>query len=295
MNLRHAAAFALVGSYLIVQSGNASSASTPSAPANHQVTVVGCWNENEVDESYGLSTIESFPEYFREVQSGGGGASADFYGLSGDISRLDHLGRYVRVSGTLQPDSTIKVESVRALSVPKAKLNPSIRRTSSWRKYRDSANGVAYSLPDAFPRTRQSYTPPGPNFPGHTNAATLAGFDIPNDAWRASDFAGGSFAIYVTSEITSAANCYKFGPPGSDEEVSSESIHGVRYSHLLESSIPPEEIDFYHAFENGRCYEIAMDFGFYRTGGYDLGCAIPVMDPNSLTKLVLPQISFFKP
>jgi hypothetical protein len=28
MNLRHAAAFALVGSYLIVQSGNASSAST---------------------------------------------------------------------------------------------------------------------------------------------------------------------------------------------------------------------------------------------------------------------------
>jgi hypothetical protein len=104
-----------------------------------------------------------------------------------------------------------------------------------------------------------------------------------------------AFAIYVTSEITSAANCYKFGPPGSDEEVSSESIHGVRYSHLRESSIPPEEIDFYHAFENGRCYEIAMDFGFYRTGGYDLGCAIPVMDPNSLTKLVLPQISFFKP
>jgi hypothetical protein len=38
-----------------------------------------------------------------------------------------------------------------------------------------------------------------------------------------------------------------------------------------------------------------MDFTFYRMGNFDLGCAFSSMDPNGLIKLVLPQISFFKP
>ncbi len=259
MNLRHAAALALVGWYLIVQSGNASSASTPSTPPSHRITLVGCWGGG--GESYGLSAVESLSEYFREVHSRGG-ASADTYRLTGDISRLDHLGPYVRISGTLQPDDkgndrvrTIKVESVTVLSVPDATLNRSISRTSSRRKYRDSANGVAYSPPDAFPRTSSCCRLRGPNFAGHTNAATLAGFEIPNDAWGPSVFAGGTFAIYVAPEITNAANCYKFGQSYPDDQLLSESIHGVRYARLLQSDSPPEETDFYHAFENGRCYE----------------------------------------
>ena len=296
MNLRHAAALAVVGWYLMVQAGIASSASTSSAAASDRITVVGCWSK--VDESYGLSGVKSFTEYVREVHSSGG-APSDFYSLTGDTSRLDDLGPYVRISGTFlpgkgnDPDGTIKVETVKELSVPDATLTPSIGRTSSWRKYRDSANGVAYSLPDAFPRTESLLQEP--HFVGHTKVATLAGFQIPNDAWGASDFAGGSFAIYVTSEIANAANCDKFGQSDPDDEVSSESIHGVEYSHLLQSSIPPEEIDYYHTFENGRCYEIAMNFDFYGTGDFDLGCAFTAMDPKSLTKLVLPRISFFRP
>ena len=261
--------------------------------------VVGCWSK--VDESYGLSSVKSFAEYVRQVHSSGG-APSDFYRLAGDTSKLDNIGPYVRISGTFTPndkgnvpDGTIKIETVTELSVPDATLNRSIGRTSSWRKYKDSANGVAYSLPDAFPRTEGCCLLQGPNFVGHTKAATLAGFLIPNDAWGFSNFAGGSFAIYVIPEITNAANCYKFGQTDPDDEVSSESIHGVRYSHLLQSSIPPEEIDFYHAFENGRCYEIAIGFDFYRMGDFDLGCAFTDMDPKSLIKLVLPQISFFKP
>ncbi|WP_422298721.1 hypothetical protein [Candidatus Binatus sp.] len=299
MNLRHAAALALVGWYLIVQPGDASSASTSNAPASDQITVVGCWSK--VDESYGLSGVESFTQYVREVHSRGGAPSND-YRLAGDTSKLDNLGPLVRISGTFLPNGmgkhpvgTIKVETVTELSAGDATLNPSIGRTSSWRKYRDSANGVAYSLPDAFPRTDLCCPPQGPNFVGHTNTATLAGFLVPNDSWGASDFAAGSFAIYVTPEITNAADCYKFGQSYPDDKVSSESISGVRYSHLLQSGIPPEEIDLYHAFENGRCYEIAMDFTFYRMGGFDLGCAFSAVDPNSLIKLVLPQISFYKP
>jgi hypothetical protein len=276
VNLRHAAALALVGCCLMLRAGNAAGASTSSAAASDQITVVGCWSK--VDESYGLSSVKSFTEYVREVHSQGG-APSDFYRLAGETSKLDNIGPYVRISGTFTPDDkgnvpdgTIKIGTVTELSVPDATLNRSIGRTSSWRKFRDSANGVAYSLPAAFPRiTEQCCLLQGPNFVGNTKAATLAGFLIPNDAWGFSKFAGGSFAIYVTPELTNAANCYKFGQSDPDDEVSSESIHGVRYSHLLQSSIPPEEIDFYHAFENGRCYEIAIGFDFYRMGDFDLG------------------------
>jgi len=298
MNLRHAAALMLVGCCLMLGTGNAGGESKSRAAASDRITVVGCWSK--VDESYGLSYVKSFAEYVREVHSKGG-APSDFYRLIGDTSRLDDLGPYVRISGILLPgkgndqDSTIKVETVTELSGGDGALNPSISRTSSWRKYRDSANGVAYSLPDAFARTEGCCLLQGPNFIGHTKAATVAGFEIPNDTWGASDFAGGSVAIYVTPGLTNAANCYKFGQSGPDDEASSESIHGVRYSHLLQSSIPPEEIDYYHAFENGRCYEIAIGFGFYRTGDFDVGCAFTGIDPKSLSKLVLPRISFFKP
>ena len=298
MSLRHVAALGLVGCCLMLGTGNAGGASKSRAAASDQITVVGCLSK--VDESYGLSGVKSFAEYVRQVHSQGGAPSEFYYRLIGDTSRLDDLGPYVRISGTLvpgkgnDPDGTIKVKTVTELSVPDATLKPSVGRTSSWRKYRDSANGVAYSLPDAFPRIELCCPLQEPNFVGHTKAATLAGFEIPNDAWGASDFAGGSFAIYVTPEITNAANCYKFGQSDPDDEVSSESIQGVRYSHLVQLDGPPEEYDFYHAFENGRCYEIAIDFAYYRMGSIDVGCAFAVMDPKSLTKLVLPRISFFK-
>jgi len=297
MNLRHAAALGLVGCCLMMSMGDAVGAAGSRAAASDQITVVGCWSK--VEESYGLFGVKSFAEYVREVHSGGG-APSDSYTLIGNTSKLDNLGPFVRISGALLPgkgsdqDDTIKVETVTELSVTDATLKPSVGRTSGWRKYRDSANGVAYSIPDAFPRTTPGGDLRGPNFVGHTKAATLAGFEIPNDTWGASDFAGGSVAIYVTPGLTDAADCYKFGQSGPDDEVSSESIHGVRYSHLMQSSIPPEEIDYYHAFENGRCYEIAIGFDFYRTGDFDVGCAFAGMDPKSLTKLVLPRISFFK-
>jgi hypothetical protein len=298
MNLRGAAAIVLAGCCLMLRTGDAAGASKSRAAASDRITVVGCWSK--VDESYGLSAVKSFAEYVREVHSSGG-APSDFYSLTGKTSRLDDLGPYVRISGTFLPgkgndqDGTIKVETVTELSGGDGALNSSISRTSSWRKYRDSANGVAYSLPDAFARTTPCCLLQGPNFVGHTKAATVAGFEIPNDTWGASDFAGGSVAIYVTPEITNAANCYKFGQSDPDDEVSSESIHGVRYAHLLQLDGPPEEYDFYHAFENGRCYEIGFDFAFYRMGSFDVGCAFAGMDPKSLTKLVLPRISFFKP
>jgi hypothetical protein len=288
MKLRQIAAVVLLGWGLVGWLGSAFSASA----AGDRITVVGCWSK--VDQSYGLSAVKSFAEFVREFHSRGG-APSDSYSLTGDTSKLDDLGPFVRISGTLWPRDTIKVETVKELSVPDATLTASIGRTSSWRKYRDAANGVVYSLPEEFPRAGQCCLLQGPNFAGHVKTATLAGFLIPNDAWGASNFAGGSVAIYVTSEITSAAKCYKFGQSDPDDEVSSESIHGVRYSHLHQLDGPPEEFDFYHAFENGRCYEVAMDFAFYKVGAIELGCAISGMDPNSLIKLVLPRISFFKP
>jgi hypothetical protein len=298
MKIRHAVALALAGCCLILRTGDAASAPPSSAAPGDQISVLGCLSKS--DESYGLSTVESFPQYVREIHSSGGAPSV-FYKLAGHTSKLDNVGSFVRIYGTRTlinngmnfPAGTIEIETVIEVSVPDATLTPSISQTSNWRKYNDSANGVAYSLPNAFPRAEMEFREP--NFVGHANETALAGFEIPNDVWGASNFAGGSFAIYVTPEITKPRDCYKFGQSDPDDEVSSESINGVRYARLTQSSIPPEEIRYYHAFENGRCYEIAVDFDFYRTGDFDLGCEFSSMDPDTLTKLLLPRISFFKP
>ena len=299
MKIRHALALALVGCCLMLRTGDAASASTSSAAPSYQITVVGCWSK--VDETYGFSSVESFVQYVREIHSSGGAPSVSYW-LAGHTSKLDNIGPYVRISGTFTPNDggnvpfgTIKVEAVTELSVPDATLIPSISQTSNWRKYDESANGVAYFLPNAFPRTTPCCLLRGPSFVGHAKATMLAGFEIPNDAWGASDFAGGSFAIYVTPEITNPGDCYKFGQSDPDDEVSSESINDVRYAHLRQLDGPPEETDYYHAFENGRCYEIAVDLDFYRMGDMDLGCEFSTMDPDSLTKLLLRRISFFKP
>ena len=119
------------------------------------------------------------------------------------------------------------------------------------------------------------------NFAGHTNAATLAGFEIPNDAWGPSVFAGGTFAIYVAPEITNAANCYKFG----------NLIQMINYCRnrytvcdmpvCSSRTVRPRKLTSTMPSRMVAVTKIAVGFVFYRTGGFDLGCAFRAMDPKS--------------
>lgn len=294
----HAVALALVGCYLMLSPSDAASASKPSKPPSNQITVVGCWSDT--NGSYVISgATENITQYLRDLQTQGAAASSS-YTLAGETSKLDNLGPYVRISGTFIPNDkgydslgTIKVATVKELSVPDAKLSPSVSRTSTWRKYKNAAYGITYRVAGGFPSTNSSDS--HPNFVGQRHAIALARFEIPAEAWTPSYFAGGSFAIYVAPGITSAATCHKFAPYDPDDKSTSELTHGIRYAHLVESSIPPREIHYYSTFQNGRCYQIVLNFAFLRGGAEDLGCALPDMDPKSLIKPILEGISFSKP
>ncbi len=225
-------------------------------------------------------------------------ANGKEYELTGNISKLD-AGRtsYVQVSGTWIPDGTIEVASVKELPEPRAKLSPAIAKTADWRKYSDKVHGIAYSVPVTFPtweaQDKQHFET---GFVDKENVATLARFEIPRDAWGSSNFVAGELAVYANSKITNVSGCYPLQESEVDVEHSAdELIRGVRFVHDQESSVPPEEFDYYHVFQNGRCYEIVFDFAFTRLGADDLGCMVPIIDPESLIKPVLSGISFFKP
>jgi hypothetical protein len=276
-------------SWMLTQPRDAYCESAPSKGSGQQVTIVGC---SQKGISWFLSSADS-----KE------------YKLTGNISKLDEgptegPTNYVQISGSwissddkVFPDGTIEVASVKELPEPTAKLSSAIAKTADWRKYADKVHGIAYSIPVAFPpweaQDAQHFET---GFVDKENVATLARFEIPRDAWGSSNFVGGELAVYANPKITNVSGCYPLHESEVDVEHSAdELIRGVRFVHDQESSVPPEEFDFYHVFQNGRCYEIVFDFAFDRIGANDLGCMIPIMDPESLIKPVLSGISFFKP
>jgi hypothetical protein len=280
-----AIAFSFSIPWILTQPRDAYCESAPSKGGSQQVTVVGC---SQKGISWFLSSADS-----KE------------YKLTGNIFKLDEGPTgYVQVSGTLIPsedkvfpDGAIEVASVKELPGPSAKLSPAIAKSADWRKYTDKVHGIAYSIPVAFPpwdsQNEQDFET---GFVDKGNVTTLARFEIPRDAWGSSNFVGGELAVYANFKITNVSGCYPLQESEVDDERSAdELIRGVRFVHDQESSVPPEEFDFYHVFQNGRCYEIVFDFSFDRIGANDLGCMVPIMDPESLIKPVLSGISFFEP
>jgi hypothetical protein len=280
-----AIAFSFSISWMLTQPRDAYCKSAPGKGRNNQVTVVGCAHGGN---GWSISSADS-----------------EEYELTGNISKLDEdAHHYVQVSGTwipsddkVFPDGTIEVASVKELPEPRAKLSPAIAKSADWRKYADKVHGIAYSIPVAFPpweaQDEQHFET---GFVDKENVATLARFEIPRDAWGSSNFVGGELAVYANSKITNVSGCYPLQESEVDVEHSAdELIRGVRFVHDQESSVPPEEFDYYHVFQNGRCYEIVFDFSFDRIGAEDLGCMVPIMDPESLIKPVLSGISFFEP
>jgi hypothetical protein len=277
-----AVTFSFAAVWTLTQQREAYCESSPNESTGRQITVVGCSHE-------GISWFLS-------------SADSKEYKLTGNISKLDQA--YVQVSGTLIPsddrvfpDGTIDVASVKELPELSAKLSPAIAKSTDWRKYADKVHGIAYSIPGMFPpwesQDEQHFET---KFVDKENVATLARFEIPRDAWGSSNFVAGELALYTNSKITNVSGCYQLQESEADDEHSAdELIRGVRFVHDQESSVPPEEFDFYHVFQNGRCYEIVFDFSFTRLGGDDRGCMVPIMDPESLIKPVLSKMSFFEP
>ena len=117
------------------------------------------------------------------------------------------------------------------------------------------------------------------------------------------NFVGGQFAVFVSSEIKDAGTCNQFasrwGGPRRDGYaalVSSKTINGIDYttsSDVGAAAGTAYDYDFFHTFQNRRCYEFAFIMGLENAGSYDLDCMIAIASGDDLEALILSQVSFF--
>jgi hypothetical protein len=284
--------------------------STPSAPLpakpqvsqcqpdevrdNDRITVEGCLTKG--NEEF------SFSSY-----------SGKSYDLVGDHSLLNkHAtwmpGKNVCVQGTVSSDdSAINVTSIRNLPKRVARLNPPFGPPSQWRERTNKPYGLSFRLPESFP-TSENDQYVEPNFPVESGAVNLGVFAIeghllvsppvPECDKGTDSYDGGRFVIFVNPLVTNQGACNQFGE--SDPESHAwRTFHGMKFSKTSGGGGGMGQYysyDYYHTFQNGRCYEFVFSDHSSAVNPDDpCACAYPeVPGTDRLVQTTLSQLSFPK-
>jgi hypothetical protein len=241
--------------------------------------------------------------------------SGQKYDLVGTTTLINRHGGWppgnnVCVQGTLTSPRVIKVNSIKNLPRPEARLIAAIGHPSQWRPYTYEKYGVAFVLPKIFSVTEDDQYIQS-NFPIETGAITVRKFAIPQDTFLSPndlgcgqlpvDFFGGSIALFVNPGINNGPACAQFG--GSDPtDRPSPIVDGVKYSKTSDSSVGMGTgygYDYYNTFQNGLCYEFVFSSGGTNPNpDSPCGCAVPTLadgEYDRLEKTILEQFSFSMP
>jgi hypothetical protein len=140
--------------------------------------------------------------------------------------------------------------------------------------YADSTYGVSFRYPRKYkfeigrsdqPQTTEVGVPMNFVRPG---GSVVAGVQLPKTSYPGTDFSSGMFQASVNPGLT-AAQCEQFANPDTDELTgeslapSEVKIGGRTFQEMDHFAGPGEPADakYYHAFENGMCYEFALGLG----------------------------------
>jgi len=225
------------------------------------------------------------------------------YSLRGQASILrKHVGEEVSVQGIQREERdhvySLDVTSVKQVfKAPQPQLSESIANASNWHIQLDKKYGVKFALP-RFP---SSATTDGegllPNFVAKPGTVTIAGLGIPREIYPTSNFIGGAFLLSVNPQITNRESCEKFGT--SDPRfLSYATIAGVRYAEMTEGDAAmgsSHELQYFHTFQHGLCFEAALSMGVYNPANQDFGCRVPmVSDTTRVVEEFTRRISYFR-
>lgn len=167
-----------------------------------------------------------------------------------------------------------------AAMVPTATSTPSAAQLTAPKKvakkrpstvtYKDPTYGVSFRYPRKYTLKTGDKAKPdlaglGPlatNFvlPG---AVTVATVELPNGLYPETDFAGAFFNVSVHRGLTSA-ECGQFSAPvpaESERILLSQVEIGEMTFTQVEDPINQADARYYHVFENGACYEMALGLG----------------------------------
>ncbi len=246
--------------------------------------------------------------------------SGEYTLVGNDDELAEHGGDWVRIRGKRVPQTedgppNLEVLGISVVSKSRsAILDPTLHNTARGHTYSNEPVGMRISLPRQFnpvDEDRSNY-PLTPGFIKNDHVTHVLNYEIPRETYLPqpyrgiertllqkqnpphTNFVGGAFAVFVNPEITDAASCKKFDPQNAGD-ISSRTINGFDYTVLSTISGPAETFDFFHIFQNGRCFEVNFDLEFARSGGDDITCAIDYADDEALEKSLLSKISFFQP
>ncbi len=139
-----------------------------------------------------------------------------------------------------------------------------------------------------------------PSFAANDGTVFLGTFEIPRELYAKSNFAGGTFGVFVNPRITNAQSCAQFGD--ADPRLrSSRKVGEVEYSAFAAGGAAMGTFyshrDF-HTLQNGLCYQISFEFAEGNTANSDTGCTVPSLKERDELKIVDPllgAISFSQP
>lgn len=221
------------------------------------------------------------------------------YALHGDAATLQkHLGEEVRVTGVARAESdeldVARIETV--FRAPTLQLPAAITDDSNWKTQVNGQYGVKFALPTLPNWSKSGERGTGTNLVSEAGAVTLANLDIPSEIYPSSNFTGGIFLLSVNPTITNRGSCEKFGifDPHS---VSHPNFGGATYSETSEGDAAAgssSNTEYFHTFQNGVCFEIAVTVGFYSTASQDFGCRVSTVgDAPKLVDEFTHRVSYF--
>jgi hypothetical protein len=193
------------------------------------------------------------------------------------IGSCSRSSKPVAVQQAVQPT---RQASAPAPAVPVPAPAPVVAKAKKHRAATLSYANREYGLSFNFPRAYQLKTPPKvedatteplqTNFV-HPGGLTLAAVEMPGNSYPGTDFKSGVFNVSVNPGMISEA-CAQFAVPerGTGADVSTPiKIEQVKFGstefHEVEGSTgattKQADTKYYHAFNNGACYEFALGIG----------------------------------
>jgi len=221
------------------------------------------------------------------------------FNLRGNVSALQkYVGDEVMVRGKQEGSDhllSLLVSSVtEVFKAPKVELSKKISNPSNWHFQANELYGVRFAVP-AFPEDSVGGGSVFPNFVSETGTITLGGLPIPAEMYPGTNFVGGTYLFTVNPQVKNRESCERFGT--SDPRfLSHRTFAGTQYAKLTAGDAAmgtSYEDVYFHAFQNGMCYEVAFSFGEYNTSSQDFGCRVSKAgDTDKVVEEFMQRISY---
>lgn len=284
-------------SFLASSAGLAQPGGPPQQPVTHQSeeatpkenTMRGCLGGRPNDRFYYLVADDT----------------GYFYFLDGNTSLLkDYVGKEISVRGretkAALPGSFDVTSVKQVFDVPCPTWKPSFNG-AAWHTEKNRKYGIEFSYPHDLtpiqPPAQEPFWLDG-NFVTDQKVVHLAELKIPWKVYRNTNFAGGTFAIFVNPEIGNAPSCRQFG--FSDPRLtSSYAFHGIHYTEARRGTgaMGTEFSEYrFHTFQNGLCYELAFVLSEINPGTSERKSRVMrEMDERNLIQALIERVQFSRP